>query len=367
MTNAERAKIQDEIVDGIINDPHGIVLLSPRIGKTRIGIEVIKRRKAASVLWVTSEVKLRDIDIPADFKKFQALSLLHFTDIICYGTLNNIPDLTCYDLIILDEVQHLTEGNSGGLYNILDTTPILGMTGKMPKHEEKLKIYADLELDILKEVNIDDAVDMGLVADYKIIVHQIAPDNIEKNIEAGSPKKRFLQSEHAQLAYLDRAIMRASYTDEKKKGYLIRNRMHQIYRSPTKFKLAQKLREEYEGRKLFFCGSIAQADAMCEHTFHSKTSGEAMDAFKKGAIDEISCVNAGGTGHTYENVQHFFIVQANSNRRGDVTQKIARALLLQEDYVGCVHILCLTGTQDEKWVASALEDFDQSKITYKRY
>lgn len=44
-----------------------------------------------------------------------------------------------------------------------------------------------------------------------------------------------------------------------------------------------------------------------------------------------------------------------------------RTLLQQEDYQATIWIICLLGTQDEKWIESALERFDKSKVEYINY
>lgn len=96
-----RNEIQQDIIDSLKIPSHGLLLLSPRMGKTKLGIDIIKREKPKSVLWVTPNTKLRDEDIPAEFKQWKALRYLSKTDIICYASLSNHTGN--YDKIILDE------------------------------------------------------------------------------------------------------------------------------------------------------------------------------------------------------------------------------------------------------------------------
>ena len=86
--------------------------------------------------------------------------------------------------------------------------------------------------------------------------------------------------------------------------------------------------------------------------------------FKEEKINSLALVNAGGTGHTYKNIDHLVLVQADSDKNGLTSQKIARTLLSQGKYKATIWIVCLLGTQDEKWIASTLENFDSSKIEY---
>lgn len=41
--------------------------------------------------------------------------------------------------------------------------------------------------------------------------------------------------------------------------------------------------------------------------------------------------------------------------------------ILQKGYKATIWIICLLGTQDEKWVKSALQNFDSTKIEYIHY
>lgn len=96
-----RNLIQQEILDNIPNPAHGLLQLAPRVGKTKLGIEIIKREKSKSILWITPNTKLRDEDIPAEFKQWKALNYLKKTDIICYASLAN--HIGNYDKVILDD------------------------------------------------------------------------------------------------------------------------------------------------------------------------------------------------------------------------------------------------------------------------
>ena len=63
-----KTEIQKEIVEGLQEPSHGLLRLAPRVGKTKIGIDIIKKEKPKRILWVTPNAKLRDVDIPTEFK-----------------------------------------------------------------------------------------------------------------------------------------------------------------------------------------------------------------------------------------------------------------------------------------------------------
>ena len=47
MTNKEKSRIQKEIVDSLEPKPHGRLLLAPRVGKSKLAIDIIKKNKPA--------------------------------------------------------------------------------------------------------------------------------------------------------------------------------------------------------------------------------------------------------------------------------------------------------------------------------
>ena len=73
MTNKEKSEIQKKIVDSLDLKPHGLLLLAPRIGKTRIIIDIIKKNNPKSILWVTPSAELATKDIPEEFTKWKAV------------------------------------------------------------------------------------------------------------------------------------------------------------------------------------------------------------------------------------------------------------------------------------------------------
>ena len=75
------------------------------------------------------------------------------------------------------------------------------------------------------------------------------------------------------------------------------------------------------------------------------------------------CVQAGGIGFTYEKLDNLIIIQANSDKKGDTTQKLARSLLHQGNkYKGNIWFICLTDTKDKVWLEEALQHFEKNKI-----
>jgi len=363
--STENAQIT--ILNSLAVNPHGILNLSPRFGKTKLVLDLIKRDKPKKILWVTPNAQLRDVDIPAEYKKWKALLYLKKTDIVCWGSLHRVRG--SYDLVVLDEIQFITINNSIGLLNKIKIKykNIIGLTGTMPKHKEKLKLYQTLRLEVLNSVSIEEAVDQGLIADYNITIVECMLDNKDKYISAGSAAVKFKQTEQGQYDYYSKTISKFKDADRLVPTWLLLQRMRFMYTLKSKYLIAKRLISKLEGRTLIFTGGIPQAEFMCPHYYHSKTDTTSLDKFLAGTINILACVNAGGVGFTYRGVDNFVIVQVDSNKSGNSIQKIARSLVLQDDYKANIYILVVKNTVDEQWKDLALEELNPDKITYISY
>jgi superfamily II DNA or RNA helicase len=356
MTKKEKTQLQKEVVDTLEYHPHGILYLAPRVGKTKMIIDLIKRDKYASILWVTPEAELADTAIPNEFKQWGGTRYLKKLTTSTYASLHKVVGF--YDIVILDEIQHLTLANSLNLVNrSLDYISIIGMTGTETQHEAKQDLYKELELKSLYRISINNAVDIGLLSDYEINVVSVEMDTAGK-VPAGTKEKPFLAVESENYNYLTKRMQRDMSM------FNILSRMRFIKNSPSKTKVAKKLISLCPGRKLIFAGSIKQIEDLTPNCYHSKTDGKALRAFKNFDLDTLGLVNSGGTGHTYKKVDHLILVQSDSDKNGLTSQKLTRCLLAQRGFKATIWIVMLTGTQDVKWVETTLNSFDRTKVKY---
>ena len=365
MTSKEKSILQKEIVDSLEPKPHGRALLAPRVGKTKLVIDTIKRDKPASILWVTPSAELAEKDIPEEFVTWKAKRFIKNLSTVTWMSLNKI--VGHYEMVVLDEEQFATENNLETLLDgSLSADYIFSMTGTPTKHKEKEELYKRLNLEVLYELSINEAVDIGLLSNYDMKILEVDMNN-KKSIVAGTKEKPFMVSEMTQYAFLDKSMKMALYQKRRDVQYRIMARRRFIANSTSKFEAAKFLMTTLEGRKMFFAGSIDQAEKLCENVYHSKTDNKDLIAFKNGDIDNIALVDTGGTGHTYKEIDHLIVIQSDSDKNGRTSQKISRTLLQQKDYKATVWLISLTQTQDEKWVKSTLENFDMSKVEYIRF
>ena len=358
----DKSLIQQEIVNNLPNPCHGILDIAARVGKSKIALDIVKRENSQSVLWVTPNAELRDKAIPAEIQKWSP-ELSDKIKIICWASLEE--HVGNYDKVILDEIQDLTIANSLGLFRgTVGFNSILGLTATMPKHREKLDLYNRLGLKVLKRIGIDTAIDLGLIAPYNITVIECELDSKTRNIKIPG----FMKTELEQYNYLTERINELVDSNRSVPKWMIFNRMRFIYNLPSKNQFAKKfVHDKLRNRTLVFSGSIEQAENLGNYTYHSKTDEVCLNQFLDGNLEILSCVNAGGTGFTYTGVDNFVIVQVNSNKKGDITQKICRSLMLQQNYTANIYILSVKNTVDEVWKNRVLQDFNSNRIVHKSF
>lgn len=366
MLNLEKDKKQKEIVAKLPTNPHGILLLAPRFGKSKVAIDILNRDKPNTVLWVTPSTKLRDEDIPQEILQWSNQELLNKTTIICWASLSQITGF--YDTIILDEHQYITEDNSYPLLSKdLQYKNIICLSGTHPKDRDKNNILKQLGLRIFEHISIEEAVDLGMIADYDIHIIQTSLNNIDKNVKAGNKANPFYITEQAQYKYFTDKIDKLKDMGTTN-PILNRLRMNFIYKSLSKENTAISLLNILKGERNFiFCSTIDQAEKLGNgNTYHSKLNtkikNQKLEAFINGNIDELYCVKSGGVGFTYRDVDNFIIIQSDSDNNGLTSQKLCRALVEQENYKAKIFFIVLKNTVDEIWLDKTLERFNPEKV-----
>lgn len=357
-------KIQAKIVASLPNVSHGLLELAPRVGKTKIAIDTIKKEDCKSILWVTPSSLLRDKDLPSEVKLWWGKDYLNRFTFVTYAYLSKVTG--DFDKIVLDEYQNVTEHNTKPIFEKEITfRSILGLSGTPPEHEEKLEIYKQLKLKPLYSITIDEAVELDILADYDITVVTCQTEHANKEIEVKTKAHNFKTTERKQYEFTDSRIRRMMFSGKEIPAFMFLQRMRLVHNSPTKLNVAKKLIKSLTGRSLIFASTIEQSTHLSKNLYNSKTNDEDLKKFTAKKLKTLACVNSGGVGFTFKSVDNFVIVQANSNKKGDVSQKIARSLLHQgDDYKANIYIICLEDTQDKAWVDKVLSSFNLDKVKY---
>lgn len=372
--NKVREKVQNEAIQAVVNNRGGIVAMATGSGKSRVAVELAKyycTPDIDSLALIVPTEKLRDENWLEEYNKWGAQHLWNETTRLCYASASKVNNKD-FKLAILDEGHNITELSSEFFINNGVENTVL-LTATPPEDKVKRQILSDLDIPLVYELTLDQAVRLGFVAPYKLTVITVPLDATTKNIPGGSKAKPFMTTEAACYAYHNKKVQ-ASMFDDTAQGkarlkFAILGRMQFIYKIPSKTQVVKFLLDKVipeDDRTIVFCGNIEQAEDVLPETFHSKSGNQHYDAFKNKQINRLSCVKSLNEGHNFPGVDSAIIAQLNSKEK-DLVQRIGRIIRYRPEHEAHIWIVVSEGTQDEKWLEKAVENLNQSKIEYVRF
>lgn len=375
---ALKSKIQAEALLAIETQNHwaSLLAMATGTGKTKIPIDYIKKHASnlQNISLLVPTTKLRDENWKVEFDKWGATQYYDKVDRLCYASASKVKGKH-YNLLICDESHNLTELSSEFFKdNTIDKVILL--TATTPKKMEKIKIFNDLGVKTVYNLPLDEAVNLGIVAPYKIKIVLVPVDEKTKYIKGGSKAKPFLTTEKANINYLDRLVeisnpyyegrlTLASETEKKAYQMAVMRRLRAIYSYKSKLEAVEFLLRAYipeTDKTLIFSGTIEGANKLCKHRYHSKIkSDKDLIDFMEGKINRLSVVDRVNEGMNIEGVDSGIIHQIKSSDK-DLVQRLGRLIRYREGHEAVLWITVFEGTQDEVWLASALEEIDPERV-----
>lgn len=347
--------------------------ISMGVGKTRLGLDhfqlvVNKIRKdhdrmARGLVAAPTKKILKGWKDEA--KKWGISHLLEGLTFTTYRSLTK--QSLDYDVIYLDECHSLTPKHDPWLSPF--TGYIIGLSGTPPKYKNSTKgrlvaKYCPIRYEYLT----DDAVDDGILNDYRITVHLLELSDakthrVEIKDKQGNVKKAWYTSEKENYAYWTERVDEAEHMSEIRQMSVLRMKAMQKYK--TKEEYGKRLLDQSKEKCLLFANEQEQADRLCKHSYHSnnKDAERNMEWFETGKITKMSCVLQLSEGANIPGLKESVILHAYGNNKKS-PQRIGRTLRLNPDDVCHVHILCFKDTIDVDWVKKALEGFKPEKIEW---
>ena len=190
----DKTSIQEECLERIIPLKRCGAAISMGVGKTLLGLKHMNKMYESGARKFLVVAPKRSIfkSWTEDAAKFE---MEHLIPCIKFCTYIGLPkQKTEYDVIYLDECHSLLYSHQG----YLDTHNggILGLTGTAPKWAGSEKgIMVDTYCPIAYEYITDDAVDDGILNDYRIIVHRLPLDSANNYLKKTKQGGQWMTSE----------------------------------------------------------------------------------------------------------------------------------------------------------------------------
>lgn len=385
----QRDKRQEEYAREWLKTQFGILHLCPRFGKIRTALKAIAELSLTPKVLVIYPIETIKKSWEDDIAKWgYNLAFFNFISTASLWKLAEKPQL--YDVIVMDEVQLFSPANLQQMKVLIEfgNKRILGLSGTVSRKTAE-EIMQTIQLPIVAEYTIDRGILERVITDYEI---NIVRTNLDDTIKYIAPSKKlpnFKVTEKGRYDYITDKIeqLKKDVTARNEKmvkeaklsgrlidyedyeqvelGFLPLQRMHLIKRSIAKIEVTKKLIKRFQGeRLLLFCGLTEVADSFGVPVFHSKDKDlEIRDAFCRGEGDCLATVDMFEAGVTIKPINKAIINSFDSNAE-NLVQKISRLTGFEydnPDKKAVVYIVC-TNTIERKWLESALEFFDSSKI-----
>jgi superfamily II DNA or RNA helicase len=359
LMNEAKNKIQNEAVTAWSVNKKGRFEMCTGSGKSRAAILSAIKNNCVNICIIVPTENLRDSNWPKELRDW---GFNGSADIICYASASKIT-AKVYDLVILDEIHRITPLSMTFFTNNV-VGGVLGLTATLPEDPEKLLLINEIA-PCVYSYPLEKGIADGVVSPFEITVLDHMLDSKDKYLEAGTKLKKFMSTEAAQYAYLTKIYNTHLYCGNHRVAQMwAGKRMRLLYDLKSKTDLGIKLLEKGlldNQRSLIFCGSINQANLVCEHSYHSKSTEDNLKKLKLGEINRLSCIRKLNEGENIHNLDSALVLQCNSKEL-DLIQRIGRVVRWREGHKAKIWIVRTLNTQDEVWVDKALANFDRTIV-----
>jgi superfamily II DNA or RNA helicase len=364
MAEKTRNDIREEALSAIWGIPRCGAAVSGGAGKTLIGLchaekylQEVNPNARFLVVAPGLEVFSSWKNDAQDFGKLHVLDRIEFSTYISLHKRRHH-----YDIIYLDESDCLREKHEPWMSEYPGNIVGLTATPSTQKHTDRYKMM-EKYYPIAYTYKPDNAIEDGVLNDYRIIVHTVSLSeelNIEKTSKTG---KSWTTSEKKDYDYWTRTIDNAAHPGELHRLRLMRMKTMQGFRS--KEAACMKILKQTSNKCLIFANTKEQADRVCLNSYYSGNllSKSNMEMFNSGEIMQMSCVDQINRGVTIKGLNELHVLHTFANER-KFAQRLFRGLRLSKEQICTIHCYVYKDTVDVRWAKTALESFDQSKITW---
>ncbi len=355
-------EIQRIIIDKIKNALfRGIVLASVRSGKCRQLLTTI-REMSDNDLDINILVGYPNTDIKNSW--ISECEKLDYYPNITYSTFKSLHKVqdNKYDYVVFDEAHLIPPDN------------ILPIVSKIVKNNDKvilasgtysedtlLNLKFSTNLQQIIDYSTDDAINDGIVNNFKVEVHLFKLDNT-KSVQFGGLKKWY-STDYKECQRMSKKV-NESFGKDKMMTALFRMKMINSCQSLIR-NVQQWIKDNPDKRFILFTGDEKVGMNYNIPMFNSKSkNNDVLKDFQEYRSNSLCLIKKGGTGVTYEGLDTILITDINSNSE-TLEQRCGRSLLFEEGKESVVHIFCSTEPFQLKWLESSLKSINPDRISYK--
>jgi len=362
------------------NNYMGTVNLPTGVGKTRVLVtaagSAIRKNPDEKWLVVVPRERLRDVEIPNEFKKwgFQR-EFKQGVTVECIQSARNRENEE-WDGLCVDEVHNTVSPENKLLYENNTFKKIITLSATI-EDEEKQEYLFEFAPQVY-EKSVKEALELGLISDYRIY-NLAVPFTVQEQKDYSKNQMSYIRLQN-KLGGARFAFNNASkYLKEKGKHptnkvqdafmfyACMRKRKKICYEASNKIITTKMLKEKFGNQYgLSFCESIEFADKIAKNigesatTYHSKMGKKERAANMKLYTDARTKVNFLSTAKALNegfNLERcsYAICSSGSSKKLDQIQRLGRALRIVEGKVAIFVNLYVPNTQEEKWVTSRTE------------
>lgn len=338
----KREELQQKMIDSIINNNNGLYAISPRFGKTRCTLKALEQIPGDILISVPSEFIIQVWKEECQKWNFPNPLRLYFC---CHASIHKQSH---FDTLVIDEIHScISEIRLEGIKQI-KANRIIGLSGSLGNKAKEI-LKEKLELPVLLEHTVDNAVENNIISDYEIYIHQIPMSLQETN------KYNSLSS---------RVAWAKNNGNSKQLFFASLGRARFLYNINSKNDYAKKLINNFD-RCILFANLISVSNSICGVSYHGKSKENTLQLFQEEKINQLGLVKLASEGQTFINLDTVVIVGINSSEISMI-QRALRALNLdKESKLANIHLIVSKNTvESDKWLPTALQSFNKDKIKY---
>lgn len=361
--------IQKEVLN--LTDNNIVLEWSTGVGKSLASIRLVEKFGGDwNIVIAETNHELNWIE---EFKKHGKEHLLNRVKFFCYQSLKkHLLD----ENYVFDEVHHLFSQTRINLFTKLKSNNLkrfigLSATLKITQKQILNNILGNINY---QKISLSDAIDSGLLPEPTVYIVSVELDTVKKDCKFHFSRDKYIMCTQREMynrmcnriAYLKDQYFNTRQEFDKIKWLKAANDRKKFLsecKTPHAIKVLEYLRYK---RLICFTGSVKQAEEISDgalvHSGIIKGKREdTIKAFNEGKIDKLFATGMLKEGINLNNIQAGLIIQLDNQQRYfvQINGRTMRSIAPEQ------YILVVSGTQDEVYVNTVLEDFNMEYVKYK--